>query len=41
VKYLPTSDADRAQMLASIGVSSVDQEPGLRDILPSDDRLPA
>jgi len=25
VKYLPTSDADRAQMLASIGVSSVDQ----------------
>jgi len=36
MKYLPTSDADRAQMLASIGVSSVD-----RDILPSDDRLPA
>ncbi|HYT31727.1 MAG TPA: aminomethyl-transferring glycine dehydrogenase subunit GcvPA, partial [Thermoanaerobaculia bacterium] len=25
MKYLPTSDADRAQMLASIGVSSVDQ----------------
>jgi len=40
VSYLSLTDADRVEMLASIGVSSVDQEPGLRDILPSDDRLP-
>lgn len=25
MKYLPTSDADRSEMLASIGVTSVDQ----------------